>query len=298
MRSSILILTASTAAVALFTASAPVLAANVDYRALSQKAYADAECSTVLMTADLVKYPGNNTMSTVAGTAMQPRNSACVLLQSYVRMPGAAIASRDIIQQQSGSISSPSAFASNLLPALRASFGEVDSANRAPGALAKSNEAYVLKTTDGKWRIAFNGNTYDLSWEPIEIRMNPVTHTPYATGANGNIWTPTFATTYQTWDAKGEAPVVRAIDSKGNLLVTSLVYDRLYDVWVNKKYVGRFSNVDRDSNLDFSDAASTPIYYPGYVRTFSEALAFDKDDHLVVYRQEGRVFTRTAYDLK
>ena len=289
---------ASAVAVAVFVPQVPALAANVDYRALSQKAYSDPECSTVLMTADLVKYPGNNTMSTVAGTAMQPKNSACVLLQSYVRLPGATIASRDLVNQVGTPVSSPSAFAASVLPTLRSTFGEMDSVSRAPGSLVSASDATVMKTTDGKWRIGYGGNTYDLTWEPKEIRMNPVTHTPYATGANGHLWTPTFSMTYQTWDAKGESPVVRAIDSKGNLLVTSLVYDRLYDIWINKQYVGRYSDVDRDADMSFADAASSSVYYPGYVKTFSNAIAFDRNDHLVIYRQEGRVFTRTSYDLK
>jgi hypothetical protein len=289
----LLLAVSSTAVVALSFGN--IASAAPDYRSLAKTAYGDEECAPVLMSVDLAK----NAMSTPdVFTGAKPRNTACVLLQSFVRMPGAKIASRDIIATQGAAMTNPRTFGSTTLPSQRSSHGELASVSLVPAKTAAASDAYVLETMDGKWRIVFDGNPYDLDWQPTAIYMNPVTHTPYAIGANGHLWTPTFQAAYQTWDAKGEAPVVRAIDSKGNLLVTSLVYDRLYDVWINQRYVGRYSDVDRDLSVDFADATAVGAYYPGYVMTFSDALAFDANDHLVIYRQEGRVFTRTAYDLK
>jgi hypothetical protein len=289
----LLLAVSSTAVVALSFGN--IASAAPDYRSLAKIAYGDEVCSPILMSVDLEK----SAMSTPAVfTGAKPRNTACVLLQSFVRMPGANIVSRDVVATAGANMSGPQTFGSVTLPSLRASHGELASVQLVPAKTAAASDAYVLGTADGKWRIVFDGNPYDLDWQPTAIYMNPVTHTPYAVGANGHLWTPTFQTAYQTWDKDGGEPFVRAIDSKGNLLVTSLVYDRLYDVWINKRYVGRYSDVDRDFSVNFTDAKAVDLYYPGYVKTYSDALAFDQNDHLVVYRQEGRVFTRTAYDLK
>ena len=287
----IFLMTATTAGAVLFVGGTVVAAPN--YSSLAKTVYGDEICSTVLMSVDLADGNANN--ASVVATGNRPKNTACVLLQSFVRMPGANIVSRDVVAEQGSEIPTPAVFASSKLPAIQLARGERPATVRLSSA---ASVADVLKTEDGKWRIMFNGETYDLDWEPIEVKMNPVTQTPYAVGLNGKLWTPSFAASYQTWDAKGEAPVVRAIDTKGNLLVTSLVYDRLYDVWINKRYVGRYSNVDRDPLVAFADQRSVEAYYPGYVMTFADAIGFDKSDRLVIYRQEGRVFTRTAYELK
>ncbi len=295
MHSKRILLLASCSTVVAVLSFGSLAYAAPDYGTLAKNAYGDDACATILQSADL----GANTVSTPAVfSGVKPKNTACVLLQSFVRMPGANIVSRDVVATSSATTTDPLTFESNTLPSLQSSNGERASIDRVPMLPVSASDAYVLATVDGKWRIVFDGNPYDLNWQPTAIYMNPITHTPYAVGANGHLWTPTFQAAYQTWDAHGEEPFVQAIDSKGNLLVTSLVYDRLYDVWINQRYVGRYSDVDRDFSVDFADPKSSDAYYPGYVKTYSDALAFDQNDHLVVYRQEGRVFTRTAYDLK
>jgi hypothetical protein len=295
MKISPILLLATAGAGALLYVGGTVLAAAPNYESYSKSLYGDEICSTILRSIDLK--PGLAEGVSRVASGILPRNTSCVLLQSFIRMPGAKIAARETVAEQGGDIPTPAAFASSKLPGIQLAKGERPATVRlALGAATSSPE--ILKTEDGKWRILFGGETYDLDWEPIQLKMNPVTQTPYAIGANGKLWTTTFSASYQTWAEKGEAPVVRAIDSKGNLLVTSLVYDRLFDVWINKRYVGRYSEVDRDASIPFSDDRADAAFYPGYVMTFADALGFDKNDNLVIYRQEGRVFTRTAYSVK
>jgi hypothetical protein len=293
--SPILLLATAGAGAVLWAGGTAIAAFAPNYASLSKSLYGDEVCSTILRSLDLKSGLAEGASRAVSG--VRPRNTSCVLLQSFVRMPGANIVARETVAEQGGDIPTPSAFASSKLPGIQLAKGERPATVRlALGASTSSPE--ILKTEEGKWRILFGGEMYDLDWEPIQLKMNPVTQTPYAIGANGKLWTTTFSASYQTWDAKGEAPVVRAIDSKGNLLVTSLVYDRLNDVWINKRYVGRYSEVDRDPSIPFSDDRADAVFYPGYVMTFADSLGFDKNDNLVIYRQEGRVFTRTAYSLK
>ncbi|MFA5129975.1 MAG: hypothetical protein WC477_03575 [Patescibacteria group bacterium] len=152
--------------------------------------------------------------------------------------------------------------------------------------------AYLATGKDGKKVIVFNSNVLPITWTPTVLDFNGGNHQPYALDATGRFWTPTREWKYSM------TPDVRAADSHGRVLAFTTVIGQYIDMWADDSYIGRFTIIDEKQNPPLSVKKELDPYFPGYVMTYGNNIAFDSLDQLVVYRQEGRVFTRTAYKIK
>jgi hypothetical protein len=155
---------------------------------------------------------------------------------------------------------------------------------------------YRAMSEDGSWHIVKNDTVYDLSWKPMNVALNSVTFEPFAGDQTGRMWTPS-----KEWKYPNSARV-QGIDSKGRLLVTTLSYPDmdLKELWVNDKQTAIFiiANQYHEAAPSFTNERAVSVYFPGYVQTFDANISFNAKDEIVIYRQEGRVFTRSVYQVK
>ena len=197
---------ASVSALIALLSAGTVAQAAPDYRSLAKSVYGDEECASILMSSDLGV--GLSSVPPDVFSGVKPKNTACVLLRSFIRMPGAAIASREIVGVQGAELATPQTFAASKIPSLRAQNGETPATVHI-ASVSSSSEGTDTDAADESvdgviWRIVYNDQSYDLSWEPVDVGVNPVTDRPYVTGANGRMWTPEWTKDYQTWGAKGK----------------------------------------------------------------------------------------------
>jgi hypothetical protein len=167
------------------------------------------------------------------------------------------------------------------------------------GALATdangSTIAYRARSADGAWHIVFKGGSPALSWEPTSVRLNPITKTPIATDDLGHVWTPE-----KEWKLVSR-PYVFDVSETGHLLMQALDYPSVpvAELWVDDTSLGVYGKQwpsSKDPN--FSDASASEVYAPGYVATYLFNMSLDTKNRLVVYRQEGLIFTRSVYEIK
>jgi hypothetical protein len=155
---------------------------------------------------------------------------------------------------------------------------------------------YRAQSADGMWHIVHNEKVYDFAWKPMHVSINPVTHEPFTGDATGRFWIPSGGWKY------ANAPTVQGIDSKGRFLISTLSYPDmdLKELWVNNVRVSIFTiaNQYHMAAPSFTNPRVDSVYFPGYVQTFDSAISFDGQDRVVIYRQEGRVFTRSVYQVK
>lgn len=162
-----------------------------------------------------------------------------------------------------------------------------------------TSSTYVLyraQSADEMWHIVLNDKVYDFPWKPMNVSLNPVTHEPFAGDATGRFWTPKGGWVYPS------SPRVQGVDSKGRFLVTTLSYPDmdLKELWVNNVRINIFTiaNQYHEAAPSFTNERAVSVYFPGYVQTFDANISFNEKDEVVIYRQEGRVFTRSAYQVK
>lgn len=155
---------------------------------------------------------------------------------------------------------------------------------------------YRAQSADGVWHIVDNGKVFDFPWKPMNVSINPVTHEPFAGDATGRFWIPEGGWVYP------HAASVQGINSKGQFLVTTLSYPDmdLKELWVNNVRISIFTigNQYHEAAPSFTNPRAVSVYFPGYVQTFDKAISFDANGQVVIYRQEGRVFTRSVYQVK
>lgn len=155
--------------------------------------------------------------------------------------------------------------------------------------------AYRARSADGAWHIVFKGQSPALSWEPTSVRLNPITKTPIATDDFGHVWTPE-----KEWKLVSR-PYVFDVSETGRLLLQALDYPSVpvAELWVNDISLGVYGKQwPSAKDPSFGDADASRVYAPGYVATYLFNMSFDAKNRLVVYRQEGLVFTRSVYEIK
>lgn len=152
--------------------------------------------------------------------------------------------------------------------------------------------AYVATSKDGKKNIIMNGVAHPIAWTPVDLEFNDGNHQPYAYDATGRFWTPTREWKYSM------TPSLRAADSHGRILAFTTYLGEFVDMWADDTYIGRFRNIDPEKGPALSVKKEIDPYFPGYTMTYTNDVAFDTQDQLILYRQEGRVFTRTTYRIK
>lgn len=155
---------------------------------------------------------------------------------------------------------------------------------------------YRAKSADGVWHIVKNNKVYDFPWQPMNVSLNPVTLEPFAGDTTGRFWTTSGGWVYPN------APIVQGIDSKGRFLVTTLSYPDmdLKELWVNNVRMTIFTiaNQYHEAAPSFTNERAVSVFFPGYVQTFDKNISFNEKGEIVIYRQEGRVFTRSVYQVK
>jgi len=154
--------------------------------------------------------------------------------------------------------------------------------------------AYRARSADGAWHMVFGNASPALSWEPEVVYMNPATKTPIAMDSAGHVWTPN-----KEWKLVSR-PYIFDVSDSGRLLIQALDYPfvAVTELWVDSSSLGVYGQPSFESVPKFEDAKASEVYHPGFVSTYIYSMTFDAQNRLVVYRQEGRVFTRSVYEVK
>ena len=151
---------------------------------------------------------------------------------------------------------------------------------------------YLATSKDGKKNIVMNGVAHPIAWTPIDLQFNDGNHQPYAYDATGRFWTPT-----REWKYSME-PSLRGADSHGRVLAFTTYLGEYVDMWLDDAYVGRFRTIHFEKSPPLNVKKELDPYFPGYIMTYGNDIAFDSQDNLIIFRQEGRVFTETTYRIK